>query len=699
MKKKFSKMTYLISSLILTLSLFNCDLSNNDSKTGSLNLSITEEVSRTIIPELSMEPESYEIIGIGPDSTTFTETSTDASITVDNLAFGDWSITVTAFNEDETIIGSGTGNVSVHSNETSILEIVVTPIAGIGSLDLTLNWTESDVDSPEVIASLLPTVGDSIELEFTVNSGTATYSGTDIDSGYYTLTLQLLDNGILTLGTVEVVRVVSDQTTTGVFTFDDIKEATGTITTNIDVQMANPLLVSIAGSNETKPQNEIITLTASVADYTDNITYVWYIDAASIGTGDTFNFDDTLALGPYNVSVTAFSIDGSRAGSETISIEVIEPNIVVSFDSNSGSSVDSQYVAEGDKATKPTAPTKTGYTFINWYAESDLTTLWDFDIDTINSNISLYAKWEINSYTVTFDSNLGTSITNQVINYGGELTKPMVSTRTGYIFVDWCSDSDLTTPWDFGNDTINSNISLYAIWQISTYTVTFNSSSGSSVSNQQIDYGAEVTQPTDPTRTGYIFVNWYSDSSLSSLWDFENDVITSNTNLYVKWFEYPEYIVGDIGPTGGYIFYAKSSYTNGWRYLEAAPADLPERINWGTMDHIVPGADSTAIGSGAQNTLDIVAGDSLTENAARACLEYSLENDGITYSDWFLPSKKELDAMHANLRVKGLGAFFGHYYLSSSEYSDDSVWATDRGAPWNNFGKYKRSDIRPARAF
>lgn len=328
MKKKINQVSYLMVTIILAFGLFSCNITNSDNKTGKMDLSITEKVSRTILPELSMEPASYEITGTGPDSATFTEISTDASVTVDKLAFGEWTVTVTAFNQDGTAIGLGSNSITVHSNETSNLTVVVTPLSGTGSLDLTLNWIEADVDSPEVVASLLPSNGTATDLVFTLNKDNATYSGIDIDDGYYTLTLQLLDNGILTLGTVEVVKIVKGQITIGIFTFDNIKEAEGTINTNIDIKMENPLDVLIVGATENKPENESFSLTASVSDYTDNVTYVWYVDGNSAGTGETFNFDDSWVLGPYDVSVTAFSIDGSRAGSRTVSIEVIEATVM-----------------------------------------------------------------------------------------------------------------------------------------------------------------------------------------------------------------------------------------------------------------------------------------------------------------------------------------------------------------------------------
>lgn len=70
---------------------------------------------------------------------------------------------------------------------------------------------------------------------------------------------------------------------------------------------------------------------------------------------------------------------------------------------------------------------------------------------------------------------------------------------------------------------------------VTTYTVTFDSDGGDSVPDQTIDDGGKVTEPTAPTKSGYTFDGWFSDSSLTTAWDFDNDVVTADTTLYAKW--------------------------------------------------------------------------------------------------------------------------------------------------------------------
>jgi len=125
------------------------------------------------------------------------------------------------------------------------------------------------------------------------------------------------------------------------------------------------------------------------------------------------------------------------------------------------------------------------------------------------------------------------------------------------------------------------------------------------------------------------------------------------------------YNIGDKGPAGGIIFYDKGNNTGGWRYLEAAPADLG-KAQWQSSYIDVKGTKDN-IGSGKQNTQII----SDSGRATLICLQY---NQG-GYKDWFLPSKAELDLMYINLKMKDLGNFSDGWYWSSTNQFTDRAWA------------------------
>jgi len=120
------------------------------------------------------------------------------------------------------------------------------------------------------------------------------------------------------------------------------------------------------------------------------------------------------------------------------------------------------------------------------------------------------------------------------------------------------------------------------------------------------------------------------------------------------WLPAEEFQVGDIGPAGGFIFYQNPNYArDGWRYLEAAPFDQSSGAKWGCFRTAIPGASGTAVGSGRQNTEDMIAACPEPGSAAHLCAELSISG----VRGWFLPSEDELDLMYRNLAAKGLGAF------------------------------------------
>ncbi|MCJ7813821.1 MAG: DUF1566 domain-containing protein, partial [Candidatus Atribacteria bacterium] len=112
------------------------------------------------------------------------------------------------------------------------------------------------------------------------------------------------------------------------------------------------------------------------------------------------------------------------------------------------------------------------------------------------------------------------------------------------------------------------------------------------------------------------------------------------------------------------------------------------------------GADGIEIGTGQQNTLDIIGGDVLPDKAADECANYSVMNGGVTYDDWFLPSKNELNQMYMNLKANGVGGFDIHDYWSSSE--TDAWYAWSQGFYYgsqNYNSKFLPYRVRAVRAF
>lgn len=325
MKKVFLGLLAVMVGIVMIGCQNPVDVSNK----GSLTITVGDSVSRSINPAISMEPASYVISGSGPGGATFTQTITgSSSVTIESLVCGDWTITVTAKNASGTDIGTGTGTAAVNPASSSTVNISVRPFDGFGTLNLALSWPASQVQIAGVVSSLLPATGAARSLNFTVNgtNGTASFSATDVQTGYHTLTLKLYDNGFAVMGAVEVVRIVKDQISSGTFAFDNINPATGSIDVNLTPDMGDPLLVAISGAAATKTEAETVTVSASVTNFTGNVIYVWYVNGNAVGTGAAFAFNTTWIAGYYRIDVTAFNSDGKRAGSATTNVEVVANN-------------------------------------------------------------------------------------------------------------------------------------------------------------------------------------------------------------------------------------------------------------------------------------------------------------------------------------------------------------------------------------
>jgi len=143
------------------------------------------------------------------------------------------------------------------------------------------------------------------------------------------------------------------------------------------------------------------------------------------------------------------------------------------------------------------------------------------------------------------------------------------------------------------------------------------------------------------------------------------------------WLSTAGYAIGDIGPAGGFIFYENPTHAaDGWRYLEAAPFDQSAGAKWGCFRRLIDGARGTAIGTGRQNTADMMAACTDPGSAAQLCSTLSL--NGV--AGWFLPSRDELVLIYRNLKAAGTGGFRDgglpdnvSYWASSQQTADMSV--------------------------
>ena len=181
----------------------------------------------------------------------------------------------------------------------------------------------------------------------------------------------------------------------------------------------------------------------------------------------------------------------------------------ITFDTNGGSEIDSITQDYGTAITAPADPTRKGYTFRGWDKEIPETMPAD--------NITVKAQWEINQYTITFDTNGGSEIAPITQDYGTEITAPDNPTRKGYTFKGWDKEIPKTMPAE--------NITVKAQWEINQYTITFDTNGGSEIAPITQDYGTAITAPDNPTRKGYTFKGW--DKKIPETMPAENITITA----------------------------------------------------------------------------------------------------------------------------------------------------------------------------
>jgi uncharacterized repeat protein (TIGR02543 family) len=140
----------------------------------------------------------------------------------------------------------------------------------------------------------------------------------------------------------------------------------------------------------------------------------------------------------------------------------------VIFDTQDGGLVETKKADYNTNITAPTAPTRTGYTFVGWYKDPAGQTAWNFTTEKVTANTVLYAKWNINSYTVTFNSQGGSAVNAITANYNTLITAPAIPTKAGNTFDGWYKDAAGTIAWNFATDKVTSSVTLYAKWGINT---------------------------------------------------------------------------------------------------------------------------------------------------------------------------------------------------------------------------------------
>lgn len=209
----------------------------------------------------------------------------------------------------------------------------------------------------------------------------------------------------------------------------------------------------------------------------------------------------------YKVS-TADGKDSYMATCQDITV-IVTNDCVVNFESNGGSAVESVNAIYGELLKRPDNPVRDGYKFVGWYSDIDLQKPWDFDADTVQGNMTLYAKWQDkNAVGPVVDADVNNN------NNGGiavVLAVIMAVIMTVVLLV------------------------LLALLLLGKKTVKFETACNDKIKDQKVKKGEYAQRPVQPKRVGRTFAGWYSDEARTRRWNFENDKVEENITLYAKW--------------------------------------------------------------------------------------------------------------------------------------------------------------------
>ena len=315
----------------------------------------------------------------------------------------------------------------------------------------------------------------------------------------------------------------------------DYKEATKTISIpvinpvyNAKIELSNTNCV-IKVYSDAACTVEVTNLNAVAAD-------TYYVKIVSVATGysapvPSINLG-TLSLqtnGSYSFAVEAADL-AANVKTYTLTAAATKNSYTVTWNPNGGNwngSTDNKvdYVEFEDTVIQPAAPTKEGYTFAGWQPTV---------VETMGAaNVEYIAQWTINQYTINFDSNGGPSVDSITKNFGEAITLPTPGTWTGYTFIGWYTDVELNNKF-VGTTMPLNGATLYAKWTAAASSINFETNGGSAVEAITGNFGDAITQPADPTNTGYTFLGWYTDAAFTTPYTFTTLPATPIT-VYARW--------------------------------------------------------------------------------------------------------------------------------------------------------------------
>lgn len=354
-----------------------------------------------------------------------------------------------------------------------------------GSVTLTAVWSENTVTItwPTLPTGVTGSIGWNENTTTTVGEGATVTFKLNLTAGYDPSTLLVTANGAALVGV--------NETGTTVYEYSFVASSDTTIAVSAPSKLAYTVLLPSGNFTAafTTP-DAYLNQTSAVVEYGSNYSFTVkphtgykilaiYINGTKRAVDPTwagvYTVNVTNVTGPQNIRVDAEEV-------QTYAVTFVVPQLGQTL---------VQYVDEGGKATKPVVdPILAGYDFVGWYTGEEYNktdgTAYNFDTE-VTGDLVLYGKLTAKTYTVTYNGNGNGDVTGiksaQTKTHGVALTLySEVPTRTGYTFLGWSTTADGAVVYQPGEVySTDADITLYAVWQKNTYTVTLPSGAGYTV--------------------------------------------------------------------------------------------------------------------------------------------------------------------------------------------------------------------------
>lgn len=256
-------------------------------------------------------------------------------------------------------------------------------------------------------------------------------------------------------------------------------------------------------------------------------------------------------------------------------------------------------------------------------------------------------------YTVKFNTAYD-KLDDVIVKEGSKLTQPTISAE-GHEFLGWYTDKELTHPWDFENDTVQSDMVLYAKWDSNYFTVHYKVNYEKEDFTATVSAGELIPQPSSPMWMDHVFEGWYQDEALTEPWNFNSDVMpTGDLTLYGKWREEPGYNPYEVNSvSSGEMSYGGHTYTHYATYMSYSEARAFCESMGGYLITITSQGEQDAVsryvnGECAQQYVWL--GINSTGN-----WNYWLNGEKVSYTNWNSGSAPTVSAAQYNgaMRVNG----------------------------------------------